>query len=59
MTWVLILFAYAGVMSKGDSVTMTSVSGFTSEAQCAVAGDITKRMANNTLKEIRFVCVRQ
>ena len=38
MTWVLVIYIYAGMWAKGDNVTLTTVSGFTSLASCEAAG---------------------
>lgn len=58
MTWILVLYIYAGVFAKGDSVTMTSVPGFLSEADCAAAGTIATQLVRGSTKELRFVCVK-
>lgn len=58
MTWVLILFAHAGPMSKGDSMAITSVvPAFTTLAACEAARKKAEDLARNTVKEIRGVCV--
>lgn len=38
MSYVLVVFLYAGAMSGGDSVALTNVPGFKSEASCVAAG---------------------
>ncbi len=55
--WVLIVFAHAGMMSKGDSNSLTSVDGFASQAACNAAGNAAKALTSGTTKEVRFVCV--
>ena len=57
MMWVLILFAHAGALSNSDSMALTNVSGFKTQAQCQAAGDQAKRMNFGTTKVIKFVCV--
>lgn len=58
MTWILVLYIYAGVMSKGDSVTVSSIDGFTSAASCATAGATAKTLVSNSFKDARFVCLK-
>ena len=58
-TWILIIYIYAGVMARGDSVTTVAVPNFKTEAACVVAGRKTAEFEANTAKEHRFVCVKQ
>lgn len=57
--WILILFAHAGMMSDKDSMALTSVAGFTTEQVCMEAGKKAKGLASGTVKDIRFVCVKE
>ena len=57
--WTLILLTYAGIWSKGDSVALTNVSGFKTEAACIVAGKHADVLVKETKKEVRFICVKQ
>lgn len=57
--WVLIIFIYVGPLSDKDSVALTSVSGFGSQATCMAAGEKSKELASGTTKVARFVCVKQ
>jgi len=59
ITWVLIVFAHVGVLGKTDSNALTSVPGFTVLAECMQAGDATKTLSNGTVKDIKYVCVKQ
>jgi hypothetical protein len=59
MSYVLVLFLYAGAFSKGDSVSITNVPGFKSEASCVAAGKSGVGLVKDTLKEGRFVCLKQ
>jgi len=54
----LVIYIYAGVLAKGDSVTLNNVSGFRSEAHCAAAGSALKPLVSGSAKELRFVCLR-
>ena len=56
--WILVIMAYAGALSNGDSVALTNVSSFQTEQACIVAGDKVKRMETGTFKAIRYTCVK-
>lgn len=56
--WILILFIYAGPLSRGDSVALTNVQGFRTEQLCQEAGRATKPLIRDTVKDVRFVCVK-
>lgn len=57
ITFTLIISMYAGLWSRGDSVALTHIEGFKSKQSCEVAGNSAKTMANETKKDIKFVCV--
>jgi hypothetical protein len=57
MTWVLVLYVYAGMLAKGDSVTLTTIEGFSSKASCTEAGKQSEALVSNSTKELRYVCV--
>lgn len=59
MKFTLILFLYAGMMSKGDSVALTNVPGFATEEACIAAGRKAVGMTNSTFKDGKFVCVAE
>ena len=58
MNWILIIYIYAGVLASGDSVALTNVQGFTSEASCVAAGKSAERLTSGSSKVYRFVCVK-
>jgi|688.fasta_scaffold760930_2 hypothetical protein len=58
-TWVLILFVHAGMLSDKDSMSLTNVPGFATEAVCQAAGKQAEALAKRTTKEVKFVCVKQ
>lgn len=58
--FVLVLFIYAGVFSKGDNVAVTSVNGFASQSECQMAGNMAEQeLVVGTSKSLRFICVKQ
>ena len=57
--WVLIIYIYAGMMAKGDSVALVSVPGFTNAATCEQAGKQTEKFVAGSMKEQRYQCVKQ
>ena len=59
MSWILVLFVHAGMLSEKDSMALTSVPGFKTEAACQTAGRQSEALTKRTTKEVRFVCVKQ
>ncbi len=59
MTWVLVLFVHAGMLSEKDSMALTSVPGFKTESNCQAAGKAAEALTKTTTKNTRFVCVKQ
>lgn len=59
MTWTLVIYIYAGMFAKGDSVTITYIPNFKSEATCYSAGLSTRSLVKDSTKEHRFVCIKQ
>ncbi len=57
MIWVLILFAHAGAMSNSDSMSLTNVPGFKTQAACQAAGEQAKKMQYGTTKVLKYTCV--
>lgn len=55
--WILIIFMYAGLLSRSDSVAITSVNGFQSEMACQQAGKKIKSL-ETLFKDSKFICVR-
>jgi hypothetical protein len=59
MTWVLVLFLHAGMLSEKDSMALTTVPGFKTEASCLAAGKASEGLGKRTTKEVKFVCLKQ
>ena len=59
MSWVLVLFVHAGMLSGKDSMALSSVPGFKTEAACQAAGKAGEALTKGTTKDTRFVCVKQ
>jgi hypothetical protein len=59
MSWILVLFVHAGMMSDKDSMAITNVPGFKTEAACLAAGRQSEALVKRTSKEVKFVCVKQ
>jgi hypothetical protein len=57
MFWALVLFAHAGMMSDKDSMALTTVPGFRTQAECRAAGEEAKKMASATTKVIKYTCM--
>lgn len=59
MSWVLVLFVHAGILSGKDSMAITNVPGFNSEASCLAAGKAATALTKNTTKDTVFVCLKK
>jgi len=59
MSYILVLYIYAGMMSSGDSVSMIQVPGFVTEQACKDAGNAARPLVSGSAKDIRFVCLKQ
>lgn len=59
MEFVLVLYIYAGMLAKGDSVAMQAVYGFKTEQSCKAAGAAASPLVSGSTKELRFVCMGQ
>lgn len=57
MSYVLVIYIYAGMLAKGDSVALQVIEGFTSEESCQVAGIHANELVKNSTKEYRFSCL--
>lgn len=56
--WTLVIYIYAGMMAKGDSVALTTVPGFASVQQCEQAGRASEKLVQGSTKDVRFVCMQ-
>ena len=56
--WALIIFIYAGVFSKGDSVALTNVYGFKSKNLCEIAIQESQQLSKDTFKSTRAICFK-
>ena len=59
MTWILVLFVHAGAMSNADSMALTNMPGFKTQASCMAAGEAAKSITSGTVKAAKFVCLKQ
>jgi hypothetical protein len=56
--YILIIAFYAGTFADTDSVSIESVNGFSTKAECQTAGTKTKEFAT-IHKEVKYVCVER
>lgn len=59
MSWILVIFVHASILSDKDSMAITNVPGFKTEASCLAAGKKAKELTKGTTKDTEFVCVKQ
>lgn len=57
--WILVIFIYAGILSKGDSVAIQSVPGWTNQTNCEKAGKQLGTLVSGTFKDVRYVCLQK
>lgn len=57
MTWVLLVYIYAGAWAKGDSVTMYAVP-MASQEICEKNGEKLNSLVRGSTKEVRYVCMQ-
>lgn len=57
MSYVLVMYIYAGMLAKGDSVALQVIEGFTSEETCNVAGTHGNELVKGSTKDYRFTCL--
>ena len=57
MSWVLVIYIYAGAMAQGDSVTVTTVPMASVEA-CQTAGSDLSDLVSGTTKVLRYKCIK-
>lgn len=57
MEYILVAYIYAGILSKGDSVTLTKIDTFQTIEECQQAGISMKSLVSGSVKEFRFVCL--
>ncbi|MFJ3048547.1 hypothetical protein ACIPEN_22155 [Herbaspirillum chlorophenolicum] len=58
MSYILVLYIYAGMLAKGDSVTLQVIPGFKTEAECTAAGKASAPLVQGSAKDLRFVCLK-
>lgn len=57
MSWMLVIYIYAGVWAKGDSVALQTVPMATEKA-CRDAGEQLSPLVSGSTKEVRYVCLK-
>lgn len=57
MSWILVLYIYAGAWAKGDSVAITTIPQ-PSQQSCEAAGNAARSLVKDSTKELRYLCVK-
>ena len=57
MTYVLVMYIYAGMLAKGDSVALQVINEFSSADSCKSAGVKGNELVGGSAKNYRFVCL--
>ena len=58
MNYILILMMHVGPMGVGNSNALTAIE-MSSKSSCEKAGKEAVKMANGTVKEIKFICMEK
>lgn len=56
-SWILVIYVYAGMLSKGDSVAMTTAH-FSSKELCEQAGKEADKLVAKSVKDVRYLCFK-
>lgn len=57
ITWTMVIYIYAGVLAKGDSVALDHISGFESQQQCEMSAKDLEKLTKNSAKVLRAICI--
>jgi len=57
MEWVLVIYIYAGMLARGDSVAVTTVP-MSSEEICNEEAKKLDDLVSGSSKNVRYVCLR-
>lgn len=58
MSYILVIYIYAGVFANGDSVAITNIPSFRSKQECMQAGEDAKSLVNGSAKVYRYACLK-
>lgn len=58
MSYVLIIYFYAGMFAKGDSIGIATQE-FANKARCEAAGTAAAKFVSGTAKNVEWVCVEK
>ena len=59
MTWVLVIYIYAGALANGDSVAIANIPNFSTKQECIQASEDAKELVKGSTKVYRFVCLKK
>ncbi|MGE4243694.1 hypothetical protein [Ramlibacter sp.] len=57
MAWILVMYVYAGMLAKGDSVAMLTVP-VASQEVCEREGRKGEKLVGGSAKEYRYLCLK-
>ncbi len=57
MEWILLIYVYAGILAKGDSVALTTIPGYASKDACEQSARDLPKLVKGTTKEVVYVCL--
>lgn len=59
MSYILVIFIWAGAWAKGNDATMFSIPGFASAEECERAASSLPSLVNGTQQDVRHLCLAQ
>jgi hypothetical protein len=59
MTWILVIYIYAGALANGDSVTLQKIDSFSTKEMCVEAGKEAQILVQGSTKVYRFICLKR
>ncbi len=57
MSYILVIYIYAGALARGDSVAMVTVPQSSLQA-CQEAGKLADGLVKGSAKDVRFICIK-
>ena len=59
MSYILVMYIYAGMLAHGDSVTLVNAGEFNSIDACNAAGMSGNELVKGSTKEYRYLCLKK
>lgn len=57
MTYTMVILVYAGILAKGDSVSLFTIPGWNTKSSCEYAAKKLPELVSGTTKSLRTICL--